>query len=75
MIMLIRDLIDKLEEVYNHDLKYVDVMGEPTIHIDVFKEEEGQLFNKLFEYHGISDDIEIVRDPSGIYNILSRIKE
>lgn len=69
--MLIKDLINKLEEVYQHDLKYLDLFGEPTIHMDTFKQIEGAF---TFNYSGISDNIEIVRDPSGVYNILSKME-
>ena len=68
--MLIKDLINKLEELYSsYDEEYKSVMGEPTIEIDVFRQVDDK--NHYFQYGGFSHDIKIEKSDDGIYDILS----
>jgi hypothetical protein len=68
--MLIKDLIQKLEELYNsYDEEYKATMGEPTIEIDVFRPIEDK--PHCFQYAGFSHDIKIEKSDDGVYDILS----
>lgn len=67
--MLIKDLITKLQELEDSfDLEYRQVMGEPSIKIDVFTKVQGF---EYYQYAGISGDIEIEQSGDGVYYILS----
>lgn len=67
--MLIKDLIQTLQEILDeHDAEYIETMGEPTIHIDVFA--KVQNFD-YYSYCGISSEIEIQRTQDGVNLVLS----
>jgi hypothetical protein len=68
--MLIKDLIKKLEELYNsYDEEFKTVMGEPSIEIDVFRQVDDK--EHYFQYAGFSHDIKIEKSDDGVYDILS----
>lgn len=68
--MYIKDLIAKLQELYDKEMAHYDVMGEPSIEIDVFKcvnEKE-----KLYAYAGFhTGEILFDRSEDGVYNIMT----
>jgi|LauGreDrversion4_1035100.scaffolds.fasta_scaffold112337_3 hypothetical protein len=72
--MIIKDLIAKLEELREKEMHYFDVMGEPSIELDVFKcvdEEE-----KLYQYAGLhTGEIIFDRSSDGVYNIITSFAE
>lgn len=71
--MLIKDLIAKLEALYNtYDDEYKKVMGEPEIMIDVFKRVPNTNYT---EYSGFSHKINIDKSGDGVYDILSAFYE
>lgn len=63
--MLLRKLIEVLEELEREELKHVEVMGEPEIMIDSF---EASLWG--WRFAGFSKDIEITRTADGVYSVL-----
>ena len=65
--MQIIKLINLLQDLYDKEIEYKDVLGEPEIMIDSFKSNPGNTFS----YLGISGDIEIQRTPDGVYSILT----
>ncbi len=65
--MLIKDLIEQLQTLYEAEMVHVDIMGEPEIMIDCFK----RTAPGEFVYAGINDKIEIQRSSDGVYPILS----
>ena len=72
--MLIKDLIAKLQALHDKELDYTDVMGEPSIELDVFKcvDEE----RKLYQYAGIhTGDLVFDRSKDGVYNIITAFAE
>ena len=70
--MLIRKLIELLEEEYQRQLPYEEIMGPPTIVFDVFK----QTHDGKFTYQGFStEDIKIETAGDGVYRILSAMEE
>ena len=72
--MLIKTLIAKLQELHDREMEYFDVLGEPSIEIDVFKcvDEE----NKLYQYAGIhTGDILFDCSKDGVYNIITAFAE
>jgi hypothetical protein len=72
--VLIKDLIVKLQALYEQELDYADVMGEPSIELDVFKcvDEE----KKLYQYAGIhTGDLVFDRSKDGVYNIITAFAE
>ena len=68
--MLIKDLIARLQELHDQEMAYHDIMGEPSIEIDVFKcVDENE---KLYQYAGIhTGDIVFDRSQDGVYNIIT----
>ena len=48
--MLIKDLITKLEALYQEEMAHYDELGEPAIYIDTFK----HVPNDLSQYNTIS---------------------
>jgi hypothetical protein len=72
--MYIKDLIAKLQELHDKEMAHYDMMGEPSIEIDVFKcvDEE----KKLYEYAGFhTGEIVIDRSTDGVYNIMTAFAE
>jgi hypothetical protein len=72
--MLIKDLIAKLQELHKKEMIHFDVMGEPSIELDIFKcvDEE----KKLYQYAGIhTGDIVFDRSRDGVYNIITSFAE
>lgn len=53
--MLLIDFIKQLQNLYDKEMSYYDTYGEPTIHVDLFNQTNG---NK-FVYAGISESIKI----------------
>ena len=72
--MLIKDLIVKLQQLHDEEMQHFDVMGEPSIEIDLFKcinETE-----RLYQYAGIhTGDIVFDRSQDGVYNIIAAFAE
>jgi len=72
--MLIKDLIVKLQQLHDEEMQHFDVMGEPSIEIDLFKcinETE-----RLYQYAGIhTGDIVFDRSQDGVYNIITTFAE
>lgn len=67
--MLIKDLIAELQQILDAtSQEEVEVMGEPTIHIDVFAKATGFDY---FQYCGISNEIEIQRTRDGVNLVFS----
>ena len=65
--MYIKDLIAKLQELYESEMEHYDVMGEPEIMIDCFKKiEQG-----VFQYAGFAKKVEVHRSDDGVYLILN----
>lgn len=64
--MLIKDLIKILEHEYQKQLPNSEMMGEPSIEIDVFGYRNGNL-----SYLGFSPDIYITSSGCGTYRILT----
>ena len=72
--MLIKDLIARLQELHDREMAYHDVMGEPSIEIDVFKCVDKE--KKLYQYAGIhTGDIVFDRSSDGVYNIITTFAE
>jgi hypothetical protein len=72
--MLIKDLIAQLQVLHDKELEYADVMGEPSIELDVFKcvDEE----KKLYQYAGVhTGDLVFDRSSDGVYNIITAFAE
>jgi hypothetical protein len=65
--MLIKDLIDQLQELYKKEMKYYDILGDPEIMIDCFE----RMAPSTFKYKGFSKDIVIQRSNDGIYPIIT----
>jgi len=66
--MLIKDLIAELQALYDKEIQYVDVMGEPEIMIDVFSKIGD---THTFQYAGFDKNIVIDRSADGVYSILT----
>lgn len=66
--MLLKQLINDLQDLYDREIQDVDVMGEPEIMIDAFKKLDE---NGIFQYAGFSPDIEISYSGDGVYPILT----
>lgn len=67
--MLLKDLIKQLQELYDEEVKHIDVMGEPVIMIDVFRiSDEG---DRKYEYAGFSPFIDIDRSDDGVYPLIN----
>ena len=70
--MLIKDLIKKLEELYQQGVPHIPIFGEPTIEIDVFK----VLGTGGYIYAGIhTGDIKFGKSPDGVYDVMSAFME
>lgn len=69
--MLIKDLIEQLQALYELEMVHADVMGEPEIMIDCFKRVE----QGTFQYAGFSNQIKIERSADGVYPIISGFTE
>ena len=69
--MLIKDLIKQLEDLYERRLPGADIMGEPSIEIDVFRKKEGTDCD--YEYAGVMThmDIKFGQTPDGVYDVLT----
>ena len=65
--MLIKDLIEQLQTLYEQEMIHVDIMGEPEIMIDCFKQVEPGVFH----YAGFGKDVGIQRSDDGVYLILN----
>ena len=65
--MLIKDLIEQLQTLYEKEMIHADVMGDPEIMIDCFKKAE----HGVFHYAGFSKDVSIQRSTDGVYLILN----
>jgi hypothetical protein len=65
--MQLKLLIEQLQTLYEAEMVHADVMGEPEIMIDCFKNVEPGVFH----YAGFSDQISIERSADGVYPILS----
>lgn len=65
--MKIKTLIEQLQTLYEKELEYADVMGEPEIMIDCFKRVE----QGVFHYAGFTDKVEIQRSDDGVYLIIN----
>jgi hypothetical protein len=65
--MLIKTLIEQLQTLYEAEMIHADVMGEPEIMIDCFKQVE----QGVFQYAGFSNQVKIERSADGVYAILS----
>lgn len=65
--MLIKDLIEQLQTLYEREMIHADIMGEPVIMIDCFK----KVATGSFQYAGFSDKIEIQRSDDGVYLVLN----
>ena len=69
--MLIKDLIKKLQALYDEEAPHIEVMGEPEICIDVFEKVDGH-----FRYAGIhTGDFVFDRTADGVYNVISAFAE
>jgi hypothetical protein len=71
--MLIKDLISKLESIYEEQKPFIEIMGEPEIMIDIFMEAKDN--KHLFRYAGLSRNIKLEYTPDGVYNIISSFEE
>jgi len=67
--MLLKDLISKLESIYEEQKPFIEVIGEPEIVIDLFKEIDKE--KHLFKYYGFSQDIKLEYTADGVYNIIN----
>lgn len=70
--MYIKDLIVLLSKHYVEEMKHADVLGEPEIMIDVFKQVPGSTH---FTYGGIVHDVRVERSADGVYLILSKFSK
>ena len=73
--MLIKDLIQQLEELYAARIEDVDVMGEPTIEIDVFRKVEGHPFHYVYAGIMTHSSIRITPTSDGVYDVLTAFSE
>jgi hypothetical protein len=69
--MLIKDLIEQLQTLYEQEMIHADIMGDPEIMIDCFKRVE----QGVFHYAGFSKDVSIQRSDDGVYLILNAFAE
>lgn len=53
--MLLIDFIKQLQNLYDKEMSYYDVFGEPVIYVDSFNEEH----DNKFTYAGVSESIKI----------------
>lgn len=61
--MLLKDFIALLQDKYKNataDPEYYEMMGEPAIYVDIFKEAGGY----RYVYSGYSPDIKVDMNPS-----------
>jgi hypothetical protein len=65
--MLIKDLIEQLQTLYEQEMVHADIMGDPEIMIDCFE----KVNPGVFHYAGFSKDISIQRSNDGVYLILN----
>ena len=65
--MLIKDLIEQLQTLHEQGMIHADIMGNPEIMIDCFKQVEPGVFH----YAGFSKDVSIQRSDDGVYLILN----
>ncbi len=70
--MLIKDLIARLQELYDQEMQHADVMGEPEICIDVF-EETGHGGRQYAGIH--TGDFVFDKTADGVYNVISAFAE
>ena len=72
--MLIKDLITKLQELHDKEMAYHDIIGDPSIELDVFKCVDED--KKLYQYAGVhTGDIVFDRSSDGVYNIITTFAE
>lgn len=72
--MQIKDLILQLEALYNtYTEQDKEIMGEPTIEIDVFKKKPNTEHD--FIYDGFSHEIKIEPSSDGVYHIFSAFSD
>ena len=72
--MIIKDLIAKLEELRKKEMHYFDMMGEPSIELDLFKRVDEE--KKLYQYAGLhTGEIIFDRSSDGVYNIITSFAE
>jgi hypothetical protein len=65
--MLIKDLIEQLQTLYEQEMIHADIMGDPEIMIDCFKQVEPGVFH----YAGFGKEVSIQRSDDGVYLILN----
>jgi hypothetical protein len=65
--MLLKDLIEQLQALYEKEMLHADLFGEPEIMIDCFKKVE----QGVFHYAGFNNRIKIERSADGVYPIIS----
>jgi hypothetical protein len=73
LLMLLKEFITKLQLLYDNETKdpeYLEMMGEPTIEIDVFVKDKNHAH--LFKYAGFSPAVSVERSSDGVYMILNR---
>ena len=71
--MLIKDLITKLEALYQEEMAHYDELGEPAIYIDTFKHVPNDL--SQYNYNGVSYDIKFDRTADGVFLVMSAFAE
>jgi hypothetical protein len=72
--MLIKTLIANLQKLHDKEMEYFDVLGEPSIELDIFKcvDEE----KKIYQYAGLhTGEIIFDRSSDGVYNIITSFAE
>jgi len=68
--MNLRKFIDMLEAEYEQQMQYSDVMGEPEIVIDLFKESD--YCSRKYEYAGFTTQYIVIDNTSdGCYRVIT----
>jgi hypothetical protein len=73
--MYLKDLITRLQQIYDMHSQQKDLLGEPEIVIDKFERVESKTFNRLYEHRGITPDIAVTRTTDGVFLVLSSVKD
>lgn len=74
--MYLKDFIDALQELYDsYTEEYKVIAGEPEITIDKFEKINTKTFTHLYEFKGITPNIQIRRTYDGVFLVLTALPE
>jgi hypothetical protein len=74
--MYLKDFISALQELYDtYADEYKDLAGEPEITIDKFEKINTKTFTHLYEFKGVSPDIQVRRTYDGVFLVLTALPD